>query len=56
MADTFSALVRIDDVNVLALRNGIVGALRLTYITVDAFIGNHQSHGIFLFSSVKAIC
>ena len=46
MADTLSAQVGIDLVDFLALRNGAVGALRLTHVAIDAFIGNHEGHTV----------
>jgi hypothetical protein len=49
MADALGALVGVDDVDVLALGNGPVGALRFAHIAVDALVSDHQSHGIFLF-------
>jgi hypothetical protein len=45
VADAFSALVRIDFVNFIALRDGIVRAFGFAYIAVDAVVGDHQSHG-----------
>jgi hypothetical protein len=42
MADAFGALRRIDFVKLDALVNGLIGALGLADITVDAFFGNFQ--------------
>jgi hypothetical protein len=43
-ADTLGALVGIDYVNLVASGNRIIRTFGLTNITVDTFIGNHQSH------------
>ena len=42
MADAFGAFHRIDFVVFNALRNGLVGAFRLTDIAVDALLGNRK--------------
>lgn len=47
MANAFGAFVRIDDVDALAQRNSAIRALRLANIAIDAFIGDHQGHGLF---------
>jgi hypothetical protein len=44
MAHALGALVRVDLVELLTHIDGIVGALGLAHIAVDAFIGNHQRH------------
>jgi hypothetical protein len=44
MANAFSALGRVDFINLFAQINGLVRALGLTHIAVDAFIGDHQCH------------
>jgi hypothetical protein len=38
-------LFGIDDVDLVALRNGVVRALGLADVAVDAFIGDDQGHG-----------
>jgi hypothetical protein len=45
VADTLGALARIDFVDLSPQINGLVRALGLTHIAVDAFVGDHQSHG-----------
>jgi hypothetical protein len=40
------ALVGVDFVDFLALVDGSVRALGLTHVTVDAFVGDHQCHGV----------
>ncbi|CAK0780580.1 conserved hypothetical protein [Gammaproteobacteria bacterium] len=40
----FRTQVGVDDVGLIALRNGAVRALGLANITIDAFIGNNQGH------------
>ena len=40
VADALGALVRVDDVNFLALGDGLVRALRFTNVAVDALVGN----------------
>jgi len=40
MADAFGTEGRIDHIDLLTLRDGVIRALRLANITVDAFIGN----------------
>jgi hypothetical protein len=44
MANAFSALGRVDFINLFAQINSLVRALGLTHIAVDAFIGDHQCH------------
>ena len=44
VSDALGAFVRVDFVNFRAQINRLIGALRLTHITVDAFVGDHQSH------------
>jgi hypothetical protein len=44
MADAFGAQYRIDDIDVLALGNGAVGAFGLADVAVDAFIVNNKRH------------
>lgn len=46
MAYTFGTQVRIDLIDLLALGNGPIGAFRLTYIAIDAFVSDYQGHGI----------
>jgi hypothetical protein len=42
VAYALGAFSRVDDVDGVALRDSIVGALWLAYIAVDAFIGDDQ--------------
>ena len=42
------ALVGVDDVDGLAHRDGLIGTLGLAHITVDAFFGDCQCHGVDL--------
>jgi hypothetical protein len=53
VADAFGALVGIDDVDFIALRNRVVRALGLAYVTVDAFIGDHQGHDFSFWLSAE---
>src|SRR5690606_22280075 len=45
VADTLGALVGINDIDLGARGNGLVRALRLADIAIDAVVGNHQRHG-----------
>src|SRR5690554_627663 len=45
MADALRTKVGIYLVDLRSLINGTVRALRLTNVTIDTFIGNHQRHG-----------
>jgi hypothetical protein len=47
VAYALGALVRIDLIDLGALRNGFVRALRLAHVAVDAFVGDNQRHGSF---------
>ena len=47
VTNTLGTQIRIDDIDLFALGNRTVRALRLTYITVDALVGDHQRHGNF---------
>jgi len=40
MSDALGALVRINNVNLSALRNGAVGAFGFAYVAVNAFVGD----------------
>jgi len=42
VAYALGAFFRVDDVDGLALRDGVVGALWLAYVAVDAFVGDDQ--------------
>lgn len=44
MADTFGALIRINLIDGVALRDCVVRALWLAHVAVDALIGNYQGH------------
>lgn len=44
MPHALSALVRVDDIKLLSHRDGLVGTLWLTNITVDALIGDTKCH------------
>jgi len=44
VADALGTFVWVDDVNLFPGRDGIVGALGFTDITIDAVVGNHQGH------------
>jgi hypothetical protein len=44
MARALGAFGRINFIDLQAQINGLVGALWLTHIAVDAFIGDHQCH------------
>lgn len=44
MADAFGAFVRVDHVDFRAHRDCVVRALGLADVTIDALVGNHQSH------------
>src|SRR5260370_12857216 len=46
--DALGAEQRIDDEDVLALRDGLVGALRLAGAAVDALFGDHRRHRVSL--------
>jgi len=41
MPDAFGAEIGIDLIDLLALVNCAIGALRFAHITVDAFVGNY---------------
>jgi hypothetical protein len=41
---TLGTEVRIDLIDLVSLGYGTIRTLRLTYITIDALIGNHQCH------------
>jgi hypothetical protein len=45
VADAFGAFRGIDLVNLRTQVNGLIRALGLAHIAIDAFVGNHQSHG-----------
>jgi len=45
MTDALGAFVGVDLIDLFALVDGAVGALRFADVAVDAFVGNHQSHG-----------
>jgi hypothetical protein len=42
--DALRAKLRVDDVDLVALRDGAVGALGLADVAVDAFVGDQQGH------------
>jgi hypothetical protein len=44
MADALGALMGIDLIELLPHENGIIRAFRLAYITIDAFIRDHERH------------
>ena len=44
VADAFGAFVRVDDVDLLACRDRVVGTFGLAHIAVDALVGDHQRH------------
>ena len=44
VSDTLGAFGRVDFVNFRAQINRLIGALGLTHIAVDAFVGDHQGH------------
>jgi len=44
VADALGAEIGIDLIDLVTLVDGTIGALGLTYITVDAFVSNNQSH------------
>jgi hypothetical protein len=44
VTDTFRAQLGIDDVDLLAGRNRLIGALRLAHVAVDAFVGDEKGH------------
>src|SRR5436305_384992 len=45
-ADALGAELRVDDEDVLALADGLVGTLRLTSPAVDAFFGDDGCHSL----------
>ena len=45
MSNAFSAFLRLNFVDFGAHENGLIGALRLAHIAVDALVGNDQRHG-----------
>jgi hypothetical protein len=45
MPHALGAFAGVDFVDFLAKVDGLIGALGLTHITVDAFVGDHQCHG-----------
>jgi hypothetical protein len=44
MADTLGAQVGVDDVDLITLRDGPVGAFRLANIAVDALVADLKRH------------
>jgi hypothetical protein len=46
MADALGALVRVDLVNFRTQKNGLIRALGLADITIDALVGDDQGHGL----------
>jgi len=51
MPNALRAQIRINLVDLLTLRNGIIRALWLAYITIDALICNKKRHVFLLISS-----
>lgn len=47
MADTFSAFLRVNLIDVSTKVNRIIGTFGLAYITIDALVRDHQSHDDF---------
>ena len=45
VAHAFGAAFGIDDVNLRAHGDGVVGAFRLAHIAIDACVGDHEGHG-----------
>ena len=45
MSDALGARAWINQVDGLSHRNGIIGTLRFADVTINAFVGNAQSHG-----------
>jgi hypothetical protein len=45
VADALGALGRVDLVDLDAHEDGVVRALRLADIAIDAFVGDHECHG-----------
>jgi hypothetical protein len=48
VANAFGATPGIDDIDLNALGDGLIGALRLADIAIDALVGDHQRHGKLL--------
>jgi len=46
MTHAFGAFIRVDLIDFLAQINGLVRALRLAHIAVDALVGDDQSHDL----------
>jgi hypothetical protein len=46
MTDAFGAQIRVDLVDFFALENGVIRTLWLTYITVDAGVGDFERHNL----------
>ena len=44
MADTFSAFLWVNLIDVSTEVNGIIRAFRFTHITIDALVRDHQGH------------
>jgi hypothetical protein len=55
MTDAFSTLVGIDLVNLQPEKDRVVRALRLAHITIDALVGNDQSH-VANYPSLRMTC
>ena len=55
VTDAFRAPGPVDFVNQLALVNGIVRALRLTHIAVDAFICDQERHDVIRLCRPQAV-
>jgi hypothetical protein len=45
VADALGAATGIDDIDLHALGDGLIGAFRLADIAIDALVGDHQGHG-----------
>jgi hypothetical protein len=44
MTYALGALARVNLINLRSKVDGLIGALRFTHITIDAFISDHQGH------------
>jgi len=45
VTDALGAATRVDDIDLHALGDGLIRALRLADVAIDAFVGDHQRHG-----------
>jgi hypothetical protein len=45
VTDALGTAIWVDDIDLHALGDGLIRALRLADVAIDAFVGDHQRHG-----------